>query len=77
MTAAVTEAPPGSWFYGDSSGKVQGPFSEQQMVQWVRQGSLPASTPVVAQATPYPTRIPTPSFSWGAGNALPYPYPHP
>ena len=24
MTAAVTGAPPGSWFYGDSSGKVQG-----------------------------------------------------
>ena len=51
VTAAVAEAPPGSWFYGDAGGKVQGPFSQEQMVQWVRQGSLPANTPVVKQGS--------------------------
>ena len=51
VTAAVAEAPAGSWFYGDAAGKVQGPFSLEQMVQWVKQGSLPANTPVVAQGS--------------------------
>ena len=46
--AADADAAEGEgWFYGDPSGAVQGPFSTAQMVEWVKQGALPATTPVL------------------------------